>query len=681
MADNTVNFTLNLNGNAYNGILQLDDAVKKVVESVGDASSGFKKMATYALRFDVITNMLDKVSQGINSTIQPGIALNASLQDLSAITGVTGNGLKEIEGYARQTAKTFGVDAAQAVDSYKLVLSQLSPEIAKAPAALQAMGKHIATLSKTMGGDTAAATEVLTTAMNQFQISTTDPIKAADTMAEMMNVMAAAAKEGAAELPQIKQALEQAGMAAKGAGVSFEEANAAIQVLDKAGKKGAEGGVALRNVMNILSRGRFLPKDVQDELQAAGVDINSLTDKSKKLSDRLRPLQTVLGDSALLSKLFGMENTNAAMALISGIDEVDRYTEAITGSNTAVEQAATVMESYAERQARVKARFDDLKISIFNLIGDFGIWTEVIAGALIPLAQLSPIFIAVGKLIKLCTIHWSGFVAAIRSGIAKVVARLVALKISVAAAGGLFGWLKITAIAACRSISVAIGSIPIVGWIAVAITALGSLVAYLYTKFEGIKGWLDGVGSAIVMLTGPLGIIINIVTSFAKHWESIKTAFTDGGILAGIKRIGYVLIDAFLKPIQAFLELLAKIPGMGKIVAKPTQYVAKLRESLDKATTVDKKGVDTTAATSVLGNGKKDKETQMLGNGKKDLSGGSLGGVAGSGAGKVQTINITLKSMVETINFNGGLRENTREVEAVLSEQMARILGMASTSA
>ena len=35
-------------------------------------------------------------------------------------------------------------------------------------------------------------------------------------------------------------------MAAKGAGVSFEETNAAIQVLDKAGKKGAEGGVALR---------------------------------------------------------------------------------------------------------------------------------------------------------------------------------------------------------------------------------------------------------------------------------------------------------------------------------------------------------------------------------------------------------------------------------------------------
>lgn len=89
-------------------------------------------------------------------------------------------------------------------------------------------------------------------------------------MAQMMNVMAAAGQAGSAELPTIKVALEQCGMAAKAAGVSFEETNAAIQVLDKAGKKGAEGGVALRNVMSILATGRFLPKDVQEELTAAG---------------------------------------------------------------------------------------------------------------------------------------------------------------------------------------------------------------------------------------------------------------------------------------------------------------------------------------------------------------------------------------------------------------------------
>ena len=132
--------------------------------------------------------------------------------------------------------------------------------------------------------------------------------------------------------------------------------------------------------MTTLSRGRFLPKDVLEELQAAGVDMNVLTDKSKTLTERLRPLKTVLDDTALFTKLFGRENSSAAMALVQGIDEVGRMTDAITGTNTAFEQAAIVMESYNEKKARVQARFEDFRISVFNLTGEFGIWVETVAG-------------------------------------------------------------------------------------------------------------------------------------------------------------------------------------------------------------------------------------------------------------------------------------------------------------
>ena len=142
------------------------------------------------------------------------------------------------------------------------------------------MGNSIQITSKLMGGDGVAAAEVLTTAMNQYGVSLADPMKASEDMARMMNVMAAAGQAGSAELPAIKVALEQCGMAAKGAGVSFEETNAAIQVLDKAGKKGSEGGVALRNVMSTLTQGRFLPKDVQEELKTAGINVLELGDSN-----------------------------------------------------------------------------------------------------------------------------------------------------------------------------------------------------------------------------------------------------------------------------------------------------------------------------------------------------------------------------------------------------------------
>ena len=364
----------------------------------GNYSELFGNMGKVSATITAVTSYIRDLSQTFDQALQPGINFDSEMKELSAITGVVGEDLDKISANAREAAKAFGLDAGQAVRSYSLLLSQLSPEIANNSEALDLMGNNVAILSKSMRGDTTAAAEVLTTAMNQFGVSLDDPIAAGEIMTDMMNIMAAAAKAGSAELPQIKAALENAGMAAKNAGVSFEETNAAIQVLDKAGKKGAEGGVALRNVMATLSEGRFLPKEVRSELEGAGININELTDKNKTLSERLNILKPLMNDTALLTKLFGKENAASATALIQGTGAMDQYTKAITGTNAAVEYANTVMDSYEERQKRVKAKYDDLKISIFNATGDAGIWVNVLTSALVPFAQIIPLIGGVGKL-------------------------------------------------------------------------------------------------------------------------------------------------------------------------------------------------------------------------------------------------------------------------------------------
>ena len=208
MSTQNFNYIFNITDNASSTLNDINAHLTQVSQSASNAVSsfsGFEKTVIFAKNF---ANIIMGVANAISCTLEPAIALDSSLKDLSAITGETGEGLKLIEKYARQSARTFGGSAAQAVESYKLVLSQLSPEIAKCPEALRAMGDHIATLSKTMGGDATAAAEVLTTAMNQFGVDLSDPIRSAEVMAEMMNVMAAAGREGSAELPQIKQALE-----------------------------------------------------------------------------------------------------------------------------------------------------------------------------------------------------------------------------------------------------------------------------------------------------------------------------------------------------------------------------------------------------------------------------------------------------------------------------------------
>ncbi len=525
MSNYAFNYSFNVSGNCNAVVQEISDNVGNLRKHVEQTTGAFVKMEKSLIAFNQAQQYFEGLKQTLESTLSPGAALNASLADLQAISGATAKELQTVEKFARNTAKEFGVSASGAVESYKLLLSQLSPELTKNTEALDAMGRNVAILSKTMSGDTVAAAEVLTTAMNQYGVSLADPMEASRQMAEMMNIMAAAGREGSAELPTIKAALEQCGMAAKAAGVSFAETNAAIQVLDKAGKKGSEGGVALRNVMSTLAQGRFLPKDVREELNAAGISVNDLTDKSKSLAERLEVLKPVMADDALFSKLFGKENSAAAMALVQGIPKVEQWTAAISGTNTAVEQSEIIMETYNERLARIQARFDDFRISIFNSCGDMGIWVQVVAGALVPLSQLVPLVYSVAKaVVFLRSVNFKEAFSGVVSAVRNVIVGITMMNASITASGGYWLALKAMATNVCRSIGVAIMNIPLVGWIGAAIVVIQQLWDKCYafrvavfTAWEGIKAIFSYAWELIS------GITQRIAEFAAGVWNSIKS--------------------------------------------------------------------------------------------------------------------------------------------------------------
>lgn len=129
----------NISGNAANATANISNNVSQLSNELKGVINVFNNFAEKIVAFNQISQSIQNFRDNFSSAIQPGITLNASLTDLSAIAGVTGDKLKEIEGYARDTAKTFGTDAASSVESYKLLLSQLSPELGNYPAALRAM--------------------------------------------------------------------------------------------------------------------------------------------------------------------------------------------------------------------------------------------------------------------------------------------------------------------------------------------------------------------------------------------------------------------------------------------------------------------------------------------------------------------------------------------------------------
>ncbi len=185
----------------------MTDATGKFTGALSGATEKVQKVVAVLGSFDYAKNIAQSIADGFNQLSNAGVTLDCQMHDLSAVAGVTGDGLKQIEAFARQSAKAFGTDAAVAVKGYKQLLSQLSPELGKYPEALSAMGDCIQTTSKLMDGDGVAAAQVLTTAMNQYGVSMEDPMAASEEMARMMNVMAAAGQAGSAELPAISIAL------------------------------------------------------------------------------------------------------------------------------------------------------------------------------------------------------------------------------------------------------------------------------------------------------------------------------------------------------------------------------------------------------------------------------------------------------------------------------------------
>ena len=712
-------YNFNVNGNYSSAINNMTRATGDFSAQVNGSLSVVDKLANSFAKFDLASSGIQKLAGVFNSIGQGAVALDSQMHDLSAVAGVTGEGLKTIEGYARSSAKAFGTDAGVAVQGYKLLLSQLSPELGKYPTALKAMGDAIQTTSKLMGNDGTAAAEVLTTAMNQYGVSLADPMEASRKMAEMMNTMAAAGQAGSAELPAIKAALEQCGMAAKAANVSFEETNAAIQVLDKAGKKGSEGGVALRNTLSILSQGRFLPKDTREELQRAGIDILALGDKSKSLKDRLELLKPVLNDSALFSKLFGMENANAARALVQGTEQLGQFTEAVTGTNSAEEQAATVMESTAEKRARFHQQVEDLKISFTQLTGGFTAYIGVLAGALVPVSQMMPAIMGMGTAIKWviglkyatylrnvatmartaaisialmsdttalangislgfignigrCTIALLRFsTAGIWSGIKALGAFLLSLVTTGGASATFagiasvsFGAFKLSAVSACRAVSIAIMNIPIIGWIAAAIAALIAVGVYFWNTSVKFRAVLKGLWAAFKAVFSGIGKLAK--NTFGAIGDLIKAAFKldAGGITAALNKLKNTYGDYGKEVGKAFNDAYA-----AEMKAGEKENAKKNAKQQGKAAAAPSGSTIPEVPTPTV----PDVTSGTAGKTSSKASGG--GGGSSDSGDKIKNVSIHVDKLVERLEIHtANLQESAERVKDVVAQALLSAL-------
>ena len=300
------------------------------------------------------------LAQFVTSSVRAFSTLDASLKELSAITGLSEKDLEKLEERAKSLSKTSTKSAADVLTAFKLIGSA-KPELLDNVDALSELTQAAIVLSEASGLELPFAAEQLGNALNAMQLP-------ASRSTELINLLAAASQKGAKEIPFVVNALTKFGGVASQAGLDVSESVAAVELLGKAIPQAEIVGNNLKGVLVSL----------QVEAQKDGREFISL----KNELDRLAPK---VDDITFLTKTFGKENILAIQTLISQREELGSLQNAIEGTNTAYEQQAEINDSARAKLLKFKNTVEALKV-------EFG---ELLVSVLLPIIRVLSNFITV----------------------------------------------------------------------------------------------------------------------------------------------------------------------------------------------------------------------------------------------------------------------------------------------
>jgi hypothetical protein len=236
---------------------------------------GFASAKTQLAQFALTYVGFQAAIGGVQKLVTVNFDFENASQELKAITGVTVQQLDFLKQKAKETGDTSRFSAVDTLTAFKLIGSA-KPELLEDVEALNKIKDAAVLLAQASGTELPAAVDSLTKTLNQFGAGADQSVKFVDTLA-------AGAKFGAAEIPQISEALLDFGTQAKGANVSIAESTALIETLADKGIVGAEAGTKLRNVMLSLSAVEGLPKSALAGLDKFGVNTKLLSDATLRL--------------------------------------------------------------------------------------------------------------------------------------------------------------------------------------------------------------------------------------------------------------------------------------------------------------------------------------------------------------------------------------------------------------
>lgn len=527
-----------------------------------------------------------------------GVATKQFIDYDAAVTGATAkfkdlditsvdykDNLKAVGKVARDVAAITefnAVDTAGALD--KMAMAGLT---SKQSMALLAGTTNLATAA---GADLTTAVDIATDALGAFGLMTEDEKALEGNLNRLSDVMAKTTNMFNTDISGFFESAKMGAATFTSTGQSLEDFSAMVGVMASSGIKGSESGTQLRNMMLSLASPS---KTAAMALDRMGIKTTDAQGNFLNIIDILAQFEKGMkgmGDAekaAALTDIFGKRTvTGVTLLLAEGAEGLKKYSKELQNAGgTAANVAAAMRGSLANRIEVLKSALTELGFKFVDAFSAKG--GKAIENLTATIANFDP-----APIIDFLTTAFT-----VISKIVGVLWKMRIIIISLAIAWGVY---KVAVIAAVV-ISNIMGMVQVVqalmsaqqgmnvvqaifnvlltanpvGVIIVALAALIAIVILCVKHWDDITAamarcwdWVkknqEAVLGIIAVFTGPFGFIISIVREFWNEWDRITQAFTNGGIIAGLKQIGATILSALLAPLQGVFALLGKIPGVGK---------------------------------------------------------------------------------------------------------------------
>lgn len=527
-----------------------------------------------------------------------GVATKQFIDYDAAVTGATAkfkdlditsvdykDNLKAVGKVARDVAAITefnAVDTAGALD--KMAMAGLT---SKQSMALLAGTTNLATAA---GADLTTAVDIATDALGAFGLMTEDEKALEGNLNHLSDVMAKTTNMFNTDISGFFESAKMGAATFTSTGQSLEDFSAMVGVMASSGIKGSESGTQLRNMMLSLASPS---KTAAMALDRMGIKTTDAQGNFLNIIDILGQFEKGMkgmGDAekaAALTDIFGKRTvTGVTLLLAEGTEGLKKYSKELQNAGgTAANVAAAMRGSLANRIEVLKSALTELGFKFVDAFAAKG--GKAIENLTATITNFDPAPII-------------DFLTAAFTVISKIVGVLWKMRIIIISLAIAWGVYKVAMIAAVvisnimgmvravqalmsaqqgMNVVQAIFNVLLtanpVGIIIVALAALIAIIILCVKHWDDITAamarcwdWVkknqEAVLGIIAVFTGPFGFIISIVRELWNEWDRITQAFTNGGIIAGLKQIGATILSALLAPLQGVFELLGKIPGVGK---------------------------------------------------------------------------------------------------------------------